>query len=704
MKKINLTKLIAIITLFVVLGLSVGYSALQTTLTMSGTALVRGNSSAIYINAVEGPVLLNGATESYTPVYNSKELTISGELPNLDSTISYYVTIYNNSNVVYDYDGLLEEINNNTAVDYETLGLNTGYLIQPHSEATIRLNFMYKDIITTLPANTTFGFKFQFQFFEHDIDVTPTASYISNNLLLNLRGVDKAINHQWIDTLGNVFTINGNVYRNTEDLSYVFDGSDDYVAGSQAFIPATGEFTIEIYLKTQSVPFSATEDQAIISQVLNSNYKNSPGRFKVAVRKEDANNYGFSTFFSNNAAVYGDSPPSQTFYFQQKSLEYNQRYHLQLTRDLSDNRLHYFINGVETNSEPIEADASISQENLKIGAFDSTAPQNFTGSIYAIRIYNDVLSYNELQNNRQADLENYPEVGVTVSNFRLVDRALAYSYTKEGQGIYPDNEGRLIFKGLKPNNYFDVLINTDTNDDGINDQTTTHKFRIISFYPNHTVRLLKVDNPLVKIAWDEANARTAATGDTYCTLGVDSGCNAWNTGDYGASGVVTSNVATINTYLNTTFLNSLNSKFTELFQDGTFKTGAIDLNASYAKVKQQEITNSWTGKVGLPTVADVLEAGLTMSAALDSTGITNNFISTNASSSVNLWTINQTTSNTKDVWLILLPTTISKRMASRVDQGTVKFNAMPVIHLNSRLIVSGTGSEGDPFVLEIYGN
>lgn len=702
MKKTN-----RIIISVIILGfffLSVGYSSLTTVLTLGGTALVAGESS-LKIETVSGAVLLNDATEAYTPNYSDKTITMSGDLPNLDSTISYYITFKNTTEITYDYDGINELAKNNVNVSYETIGLNTGFLIIPHSEATIKVTIKYLSVVTVLPSDTDVAISFEFLFLEHQ-GLASAASYTSNGLVLNLRGYDFTANGKWVDATTNhhEFTIFGDVYQDPTKNMYVFDGSGDYLTGTLPFIPATGDFTLETYIETQSAAFGTTVDQTVISQVANAS--NSSGRFKINVKKQSGvfPNTSLITFFSNNSSAYGNSPPSQQTAFI-TDIALSTRYHLQLIR--TDNKLYYYVNNVLTNTVNIEADASISQENMKIGRFNDANTQYLKGNIFAIRVYNRALSDNELETNYTADLENYPTEAGVASNERLVDEAVAYSYATAGEGLYADVSGKLIFKGSNPKNYLQININDD--DGSGNITTTSETYRIISFFPNKIARLLKISNPFTSIAYDTEGLRDNSS-NTYCNRAAANGCNAWT--EYGLlstvngqkDGVAASgNVGTeasLNIYLNTTYYDSLDSRLRDIMVDGIYNVGGVDLDADYSLAKSQETSKTWTGKVGLMSLVDTMEAGLVTS-NLDVGGISGNYITARASSTINYWTCTQTSHNSWDVWMVTLPSTISKRRASRINQDAVSFNAMPTIHINSRTIVTGTGTSADPYILNL---
>ena len=110
--------------LFVLFGLTIGYSVLSNVLSIKGDVAIRPFKD-IRITSVTGPEISNGAYETYNFKYSHDLLVINGVLPNTSSSLTYTITVTNNGTVDMD---LINIINNCTDsnVYYELNGINLG--------------------------------------------------------------------------------------------------------------------------------------------------------------------------------------------------------------------------------------------------------------------------------------------------------------------------------------------------------------------------------------------------------------------------------------------------------------------------------------------------------------------------------------------------------------------------------------------------
>ena len=139
-----------------VLMLSVGYSALNEELTISGEAHFRAQSD-IRITDVSLYTTTYSALEDYNPSFGKDSMKAGVTLPNNNSTITYKVTVTNYSNIPMQIKSITKEIvNNNYVVTFnKTLPLTIGKLSEEEIEITFSNNTSSSQ---TINANLLFTF------------------------------------------------------------------------------------------------------------------------------------------------------------------------------------------------------------------------------------------------------------------------------------------------------------------------------------------------------------------------------------------------------------------------------------------------------------------------------------------------------------------------------------------------------------------
>ncbi len=148
-----------------------------------------------------------------------------------------------------------------------------------------------------------------------------------------------------------------------------------------------------------------------------------------------------------------------------------------------------------------------------------------------------------------------------------------------GDGLYVDStiDGRYIYRGANPNNY--IKLGDDL-------------YRIISVEKDGTIKVIKQES-IDKKAFDERNARYSTNSEDFCTSQY--GCKAWgsNTTTLDTNGNKVTQMpwevngtlknlpdkeATLNTYLNNDFYNSLSDDVKNLIVEGTWNIGPTAYN------------------------------------------------------------------------------------------------------------------------------
>jgi hypothetical protein len=165
--------------------------------------------------------------------------------------------------------------------------------------------------------------------------------------------------------------VNGVGYNNSNGGSLVFDGNDDYVSFSSGF-SSTDNLTYEAWVNPSSL-----------------------GGWGV-VLNHDSWNTGYIHFqFAGNLlqfALNGESDKYSTY-----SFNTNTWYQVAAVYSKSAKTVSFYVNGSLTNTENYSNPPTITNTNLKMGAWDGG--RFFAGKIGLVRIYNSALSASDIQTN-----------------------------------------------------------------------------------------------------------------------------------------------------------------------------------------------------------------------------------------------------------------------------------------------------------------
>ena len=231
-----------------------------------------------------------------------------------------------------------------------------------------------------------------------------------------------------------------------------------------------------------------------------------------------------------------------------------------------------------------------------------------------------------------------------------------------GDGLYEDEyeDGRYFYKGGNPNNY--VTFN--------NEQAG---WRIISIEPDGTIKIMRTAdiNTSNNIAWDSSNS------------------NNW------------ARPASLNTYLNETYYNSLNSTAQSQIVAKDFSIGAVRFeNNDLADQINDENGTKWNGKVALATVSEYIRSNSNKSSC-------GSFSLNNENSTISCFSTGWMDIN--NYWWTLSPNAGDSNNAFFVYPSSyVYYNAIsenyairPALYLSSEVkITGGDGSENSPFEFE----
>ncbi len=278
-----------------------------------------------------------------------------------------------------------------------------------------------------------------------------------------------------------------------------------------------------------------------------------------------------------------------------------------------------------------------------------------------------------------------------------------------GDGLYADSTetGRYVYKGKDPNNY--ITLGSDT-------------YRIIAVESDGTLKVIK-NGSIGDIAFDTVGSRYSTTDIDYCNYS-ESGCKVWGSKttmlDSSGNNVTTmprevggdlynlpDKEATLNTYLNSTWLNTLSADVKNKITTHIFNVGVVypdDAGQILATDVLQEQAYKWKGKVGLMNVSDYVKTSKNSacisvysywhtSSCYDNVAIYNWMYAGPAGKTYS-WTIAPySTSDAGGVFFVY-------------EDGDLNYydayssrGVAPVLYLSSDITLTGEGTDGSPYVI-----
>ncbi len=226
-----------------------------------------------------------------------------------------------------------------------------------------------------------------------------------------------------------------------------------------------------------------------------------------------------------------------------------------------------------------------------------------------------------------------------------------------GDGLYEDEyeDGKYTYKGANPNNY--IKFNNEL-------------WRIISVDSDGIIKIMRAQS-IGDQSWERSESKEWAT-------------------------------ASLNTYFNGTYYNSLTSTAKSQIVSRDFSVGKIprtnnDLN------NQINLENSakWNGKIALPTASEYLRANSNKSACETMTLFNNNDICKNTNlmftSNYQWWTITPRIDRSNTAYRI----NSDGHISDGANIATNRYDIRPAIYISSRTkLISGTGTQSNPYTIE----
>ena len=267
---------------------------------------------------------------------------------------------------------------------------------------------------------------------------------------------------------------------------------------------------------------------------------------------------------------------------------------------------------------------------------------------------------------------------------------------ESGDGLYEDSTrpGRYVYKGANPNNY--ITFNNET-------------WRIVAKEADGTYKIVRNELLSEEMPFDQDNYRdkeSNGAGGTYCS-NSSYGCNAWMVSDnyvnkFSDDEIIQGTVlkdASLNTYLNTTYLNSIKTNADKIISYN-WAVGPVVTEANSegtAKMLvQEENSMTWGGKVSLLSLSDALIATSNENLC----GTMMKYYQNEDTCGANNYLIIP-----DEVWWLVSPEAYSSSRVYDVygadlslgDNADFSYGVRPALYLSSDISLSGSGTSSDPY-------
>ena len=273
-----------------------------------------------------------------------------------------------------------------------------------------------------------------------------------------------------------------------------------------------------------------------------------------------------------------------------------------------------------------------------------------------------------------------------------------------GDGLYADTTeaGRYIYRGGNPNNY--IKLGSDM-------------YRIIAVESDNTLKVIK-NGSIRSKSFDGQYVRYSTNSTDYCTS--TSGCKVWGSKttmlDTNGKNVtqmprevggtlynLPDKEASLNTYLNNDWYNSLSSNVQNLIVSHMFNVGAIKgFETSLSNTITQEATYKWKGKVGLMNPSDYVKAST--NSACDSVNAYMSNSSCYNNSATHNWIFAGPVAKSYSRTIAPYSHSLAYSVFTVSSGGTLLSSdacsspgAAPVLYLSSNITLSGKGTEAEPY-------
>ena len=236
-----------------------------------------------------------------------------------------------------------------------------------------------------------------------------------------------------------------------------------------------------------------------------------------------------------------------------------------------------------------------------------------------------------------------------------------------GDGLYADSyeDGRYFYKGKNPNNYITF-----------NDEPAG--WRIISLEPDGAIKIIRNDS-IGDMAWNSSNN------------------NNWT------------RPSSLNTYLNSTYYNELNSTAKSQIVTHDFSIGALANTSCLTDAINNENEIIWKGKIALANASEYLRTDSNTNActggAEDPYGSVCNGRTNWMYNGKTYWLltpfIENTSNSTSGAYVVDSAYRSLGTRGGKNSNGTIsdRETIRPVVYLSSSVTLSGSGTSSDPYVI-----
>ena len=215
-----------------------------------------------------------------------------------------------------------------------------------------------------------------------------TDDYVQDELLMQVDALSNESLSKMKDVSGN--GNNGTMNNVTiKDNAFVFNGSNSYVD----FGKATDIGLIDNHSVSIDVTMSYTESQR--SKTILAAWVENVGGISLGIDdnvsdiiKQTTNNYNSNRLNNDN------------------KLNDGKKYHLSAVYDLENKKMKLYINGILNKTVKMTLGMNLSNNSLILGSWNGTS-QFFKGNIYNAKVYNKVLTEEEIKQNYKVDSARY---------------------------------------------------------------------------------------------------------------------------------------------------------------------------------------------------------------------------------------------------------------------------------------------------------
>ncbi len=264
--------LICLTILFFVSFMSIGYSALNTDLTISGNVVVNP-AKQIQVSSITVKEFVDGAYETYSSDFTKDSTEVHVTLPNNSSKVIYEITLNNTTPNSYLLDNIEELISSNQNIIWEIRNITFSTKIE-YGTTVFELVISHKNT-NTVDENSSVHLKYHFELYDDykDIILAGTDPILTTGLIPVVIEADGSIlkadvtskwydynDKQWANAVMIIDENNRNIYNNAPKDTEI---NPAHVSVYYVWIP---RFEYQIWDEVQTSP-SWSEDKTEMQEI-----------------------------------------------------------------------------------------------------------------------------------------------------------------------------------------------------------------------------------------------------------------------------------------------------------------------------------------------------------------------------------------------------------------------------------------------------